>query len=587
MLVLTGMLAVSCNEKLKIEEIVAHFDPSEMPEQIEQGLASLRSDTLHTHYFDTLTVYYSKNDFKPLWMNELQDSAFRDAIQKISDSCVYEGLKREHYQADKLIALLKQAQKQKLPEMYQTLALADLYLSNFMVAMWHDKVLGRTDPREVLGMKYTLPFPSHPEFRLLDVLHKDSGLFRLRHYRPAHPDFEKLRLLLKAAYGATEGRETMIDTAGIRKLKPGDSTLIAGQIANRLVELGLAPDSIIPMYALEKIYTRHLSEFVKAFQRSSNLSDDGIIGKSTLKILNASRNDKIDEIRANIERIRWFGTEPTKPYVMVNIPEFMLYMHWPDSVKSMPVCVGQGKERYYDQKLKKYVVSKSYIDKPMNHETPQIYSNIDYVILNPTWTVPSSIVGREMYAHIVRDPGYLHRNNFQVLKNGVVVNPYSINWRRLKPGNIPYTIRQNAGDDNSLGKIKFTFKNPFDVYLHDTPLKSKFKLNNRAVSHGCVRVENPVDLTGFVLQQNTRITYDDVLIMMGMSPVDTARARKWREDSTSYKKVVKKTHPVRVEQKMTVFFDYKTIVFDASGIPRFIFDVYDKNRQIVDAMNRP
>jgi hypothetical protein len=137
----------------------------------------------------------------------------------------------------------------------------------------------------------------------------------------------------------------------------------------------------------------------------------------------------------------------------------------------------------------------------------QRYSNIDYVILNPTWTVPSSIVGREMYNLIVKNPNYLTKNNYQVLKNGEVINPNSINWRKYSPGNIPFTIRQNAGDDNSLGKIKFTFKNPFDVYLHDTPLKNKFKLNNRAVSHGCVRVQSPVDLTGFVLQQNTKTVF--------------------------------------------------------------------------------
>jgi L,D-transpeptidase YcbB len=271
----------------------------------------------------------------------------------------------------------------------------------------------------------------------------------------------------------------------------------------------------------------------------------------------------------------------------VNLPEFVLYMYYPDSVKTMSVCIGKGKERYYDQKTKRYLVSKSYLDKPLNHETPQVFSNIDHVILNPTWTVPSSIVGREMYNLIVKNPGYLAKNNFQVLKNGEVINPYSINWRKLSPGNIPYTIRQNSGDDNSLGKIKFTFKNPFDVYLHDTPLKSKFKLNNRAVSHGCVRVQDPVALTGFVLQANLKMTYDDVLIKMGLPPRDTARARQWQEDTTSYKLVVKKTYPVRLENKMTVFFDYRTIVFDEFDKPRFIFDVYDKNTLITEAMDKP
>ncbi len=577
---------ISCKKKTKIEKQDEAFDVGELPVFIESALKQWKKDTFHTHYFDTLSDYYIENEFKPLWLEELQDKQFMAKMQMLSDSAVLEGLRPEHYMLDTVLALLKKSQKEKAPQIYPSLAKADIFLSNFLLSLWHDKVLGRSNPKVVLGMKYTLPFPNHPEFKLMDVLRKDSGVYKLTHYQPSHPDFIRLKKLLKEAYGATGGSETFIDTAGIRKLKPGDSTWIVKLLSVRLVELGLAPDSILSVYENEIVYKKQLAKYVKEFQRVSNLTDDGIIGKSTLKLLNTSRNDKIDEIRANIERVKWFGIEPPKPYVKVNIPEFMVYLYYPDSVKTLLVCVGQGKERRFDQKLQKYVVSKSYMDKPMNHETPQVYSNIDYVILNPTWTVPSSIVGREMYNHIVRDPGYLARNNYQVLKNGEVINPYTINWKKLSPGNIPYTIRQNAGDDNSLGKIKFTFRNPFDVYMHDTPLKNKFKLNNRAVSHGCVRVQSPVDLTGFVLQQNERNTYDDVLIMMGLPPTDTARARKWSEDTTSYKKIVTNTHPIRVENKMTVFFDYKTIVFDEFDTPRFIFDVYDKNSLIIAAINK-
>jgi hypothetical protein len=192
-----------------------------------------------------------------------------------------------------------------------------------------------------------------------------------------------------------------------------------------------------------------------------------------------------------------------------------------------------------------------------------------------------------MYAHILKDPGYLNRNNYQVFKDGVPVNPYSINWRKLSPGNIPYTIRQNAGDDNSLGKIKFTFKNPFDVYLHDTPLKNKFKQNNRAVSHGCVRVQSPVDLTGFVLQANVKKSYDDVLKMMGIAPKDKARSRLWEADSSKYRKIVKTTKYIKIENPLIVFFDYRTIVFDEFQAPRYVFDVYDKNSLIIEAINKP
>ena len=557
-------------------------------DNIRKQIAVLKADTTYTHYFDTLSHVYAGREFRPFWFDHLREASFESRLKILADSIVFDGLKPEHYHFDTIFGMLRSL-KEKRPgrDINLTMALIDLQLSNTLVTLWHDKVMGRTDPRQVLGAKYTLPYPNHPEFNLFAVLRSPENIDTVARYQPSHRDYAKLKRLLAEAFGKTSGSETMIDTSGIRKLKPGDTSGIVPKLATRLVELGLAPDTFITLYADSMVYTRQLAAIITGVQRTSNLTDDGIIGKSTLKLLNASHNDRIDEIKSNMERIRWFGIEPAKPYVRVNLPEFMLYMYYPDSVRSMQVCIGKGKERYYDQKTKKYKVSKNYLDKPLNHETPQVFSNIDYVILNPTWTVPSSIVGREMYNLIVRNPGYLVQNNFQVFKDGKVVNPYSINWRKLSPGNIPYTIRQNSGDDNSLGKIKFTFKNPFDVYLHDTPLKSKFRLSNRAVSHGCVRVQDPVALTGFVLSQNTRVTYDDVLIKMGLPPADTARARKWREDTTSYKLVVKKTYPVKLEQKMTVFFDYRTIVFDEFDRPRFIFDVYDKNSLITEALNQP
>lgn len=589
LIIIIAISFVACKDKVKVPVLGENFDPEMVPTAIESELKVLSKDTSFLNYFDTLSVYYQQRDYLPKWLDRIKDEAFISEIRLLADSIVYEGLNPSHYMVDSIKKyanlIIKSDSLHLSKDIYKQCAKVELYLSNCLLGLWHDRVLGRSNPKTVLGMKYTLPYPNHPGFELMSVLNSDSGLYKLSHYYPHHQDYWKLKGLLYEAYSVTEGSETFIDTVGIRKIKPGDTTGIVPLLAKRLVELGYMTDTLLWAYENDSVYSKALAGKVMAFQKTSNLTDDGIIGKSTLKILNASRNDKIDEIRANIERCRWMGIEPGKPYVRVNIPEFMLYMYYPDSVKTLVVCVGKGKERYYDEKSRKYVVSKNYLDKPMNHETPQVYSNIDYVILNPTWTVPSSIVGREMYNLIVKNPSYLTKNNYQVLKNGEVINPHSINWRKYSPGNIPFTIRQNAGDDNSLGRIKFTFKNPFDVYLHDTPLKNKFKLNNRAVSHGCVRVQSPVDLTGFVLQQNVKNTYDDVLVMMGMAPTDTARARKWREDTTSYKKVVKKTYPIRVENKMPVFFDYRTIIFDETGKARFLFDVYDKNRLIIEALN--
>ncbi|MDI1234262.1 MAG: L,D-transpeptidase family protein [bacterium] len=585
----------SSDKKTNNPTVYADFDPEKLTAAMHQVIDSLKMDTTRTHYYDTLSVFYSSRNYEYIWLKKAKDSMFQVGVFNMWDSVPFEGLKTAHYDCAELKMRMEKLKKIKEVHLYYELAILEIKLSNSMLLLWHDKVLGRTNPQEVLGAKYTLPYPNKA-LNLFAVLNVDSVLPKVSHYYPAHPDYWKLKKLLAQRFGETEGSETFIDTVGIRKVKPGDTTYIAPMLARRLVELGMAPDSLIHSTDSSFVYKKTTAIYVKEFQRISNVTDDGIIGKSTLKLLNASKNDKLNEIRANIERIRWFSDAPPKPYVMVNIPEFMLYLVYTDSLMAIykdsllpvKVCIGQGKEKYFEQRLLRYTKTGRYSDKPQNHETPQIYSTIDYVILNPTWTVPSSIVGREMYSKIVRDPGYLIRNGYQVFDKNVPVNPYNINWRSYSPGNIPYTIRQDAGDDNSLGKIKFTFKNPFSVYLHDTPLKSKFKLNNRAVSHGCVRVENPIDLAGFILQNNQKLNYDDMLIKVGRAPVnDTARARKWREDTTSYKKIVKGTYPIRLENKMVVFFDYKTIVFNEAGQPRFIYDVYDKNKLIVEALDKP
>lgn len=570
--------------KVKIQGNEREIDEDSLKNCIQIYLLKFSKDSTHQHYFDTLTSHYQTRDYAPIWLNIYKDENSLQPIYNLFDSALYEGLKPEHYHKSTIQTLIKKISSNKSDSIHQYLALFDIYVSDALLSVWHDKVMGRTNPKIVLGSKYTLPYPCHPDFNLMKVLNPENGISTILNYHSSHKDYWNLKTLLAKEYSKTKGTETFIDTIGIRKIKPGDTTNIAPLITRRLVELGIAPDSLLN--ETNTVYSKKIAKYIVKIQEQANLTNDGIIGKTTLKILNTSNNDKINEIRANLERIRWFATEPPKPYVMVNLPEFMLYTVYNDSVKSMIVCIGKGKERYYDLKSKKYLETKKYLDKPQNNETPQVYSNIDYVVLNPTWTVPSSIVGREMYSRIVANPSYLNKNGYQVFSNGKVIDPYSIDWKKYSPGNIPFTIRQNAGDDNSLGKIKFTFKNPFDVYLHDTPLKSKFKLSNRAVSHGCVRVSNPTELTGFILQQNTKITYDDVRIKMGLAPIDTAKARKWREDTTSYKKVVKGTYPIKLENKMTVFFDYKTIVFDEFGNARYVFDVYDKNRLIVEAMDK-
>jgi murein L,D-transpeptidase YcbB/YkuD len=197
----------------------------------------------------------------------------------------------------------------------------------------------------------------------------------------------------------------------------------------------------------------------------------------------------------NMERLRWKNKPTEQKYVIVNIPDFKLdVMEGGKSVLNMKVCVGQGRNMDAHASLISYVDSDRY-DKPFPRETPQLSSVIHSVEVNPTWNIPRSIATKEIIIEAAEDPYYLSNKNIDVYKDGIKIeDPESIDWSTVTADNLQYDFKQRPGEDNSLGKIKFLFKNRSSVYLHDTPAKSAFRKAMRAVSHGCVRLGDPQGL---------------------------------------------------------------------------------------------
>ena len=197
----------------------------------------------------------------------------------------------------------------------------------------------------------------------------------------------------------------------------------------------------------------------------------------------------------NLERMRWQNKPSGDKYVLVNIPDFTLdVMEKGKSALKMKVCVGQGRNKDYADKLVEYDESGVKKDRPFNRETPQLNSLIHSVQVNPVWNIPQSIASNEISKYAAADPYYLSNNNIDVYQDGKIVDdPETIDWSEDGAAK-KYSFKQRPGDDNSLGKIKFLFNNQSSVYLHDTPAKNAFNLQVRAVSHGCVRVEEPMKL---------------------------------------------------------------------------------------------
>ncbi|MEZ4903685.1 MAG: L,D-transpeptidase family protein [Spirosomataceae bacterium] len=227
------------------------------------------------------------------------------------------------------------------------------------------------------------------------------------------------------------------------------------------------------------VFTASLEVAVRQFQKRMGLPETGKIDANTAQEINQPVSVRIKQIMLNMERLRWVPAEMEQDMLLVNIPEFKLHVF--EQGKQLWLCnVVVGKE-----------ATKTSIFK----------GNLSNVVLNPYWVVTNNIINNEILPRLKRNPGYLARNNMEVVSGGKVLNPYSINWNAYKK-NAPFTIRQKPGKSNSLGKVKFLFPNSYSIYLHDTPSKSLFGESRRAFSHGCIRVAEPEKLALHVLKNN-------------------------------------------------------------------------------------
>ncbi len=235
-------------------------------------------------------------------------------------------------------------------------------------------------------------------------------------------------------------------------------------------------------------------------------------------------------MKVNLERLRWqLPKNEDEEMVVVNIPDFSLtWFDKTDTLAFMKVCVGGRRERAYEEKIKRYLKSGSLDDKPKNHETPLLVSRINSIQANPIWNIPVSIAQSEIYYQALKDPYYLSNSNIKVYRKGVEIGePDTIQWSKYPRNKLPYQFKQGSGEGNALGKFKFIFNNGSSIYLHDTNNKYGFKLRNRAISHGCVRIEKPLEFAELLVRNKSQ--YDLLRMEVDLPPLDTNKMPLFRK----------------------------------------------------------
>jgi murein L,D-transpeptidase YcbB/YkuD len=270
-------------------------------------------------------------------------------------------------------------------------------------------------------------------------------------------------------------------------------------------------------------------------------------------------------LEVNLERLRWKNKPAENEYVYVNVPDFRLdVIDSGKSILSMKVCVGEGRNKKYLNTLENYNDTCK-VDNPFSHETPLLSSVIHSVQVNPIWNIPRSIATKEIIVEAAKDPYYLSNKNINVYKNDKLIkDPETIDWSKVTKQNSEYEFKQQPGEDNSLGKIKFLFENRSSVYLHDTPSKEPFNWSMRAVSHGCVRLEKPLELAHTLFRDTTR--YNMI-------------AKDMQEDDPT-------PEDIGLRPRVPVYITYVTCWNDKNGIMQFRKDVYGLDIVLYDHLKK-
>jgi murein L,D-transpeptidase YcbB/YkuD len=417
----------------------------------------------------------------------------------------------------------------------EAVAAAEVKLSAAAIAYARTAAGGRIAPSRLGPNVDEHPWRPAPEEVLAKLAGPGDVAALLDSYNPQEPAFQALRRKLAALrQNAAAAPDLPIIPAGAI-LRPGMTDVRVALLRTRLGMADLASDDD------PDLYDDVLAEAVQRFQERQGLAGDSMVGRNTVAALNAGAHpaNPIPVILANMERWRWLPRARGQTQVVVNVPEFM-------------VRVFRDGKVVHEAKI---------VDGRPTNQTPIFSDNIQFMVVNPYWHVPKSIAAKEVVPHLMRDPSYLDRQDMQVLYHGHPVDPASVPWGNVNPAE--FEFRQNPGDENALGHIKFLFPNRYSVYLHDTPEKRLFARPMRAYSHGCMRVQDPFAFAAALLE-GTDIQVARIKAMVGGS-------EKW----------------VRLPKKIPIDIVYFTASVDGDGNLVMRPDIYGYDRLTEAALGLP
>jgi len=489
-----------------------------------------------------LKQLYSRLFFVPVWIDENSVSSFsRELFSQITQDTTLDKMSKLYQDA---IQLEQKAQ--------------DIYGSN-----------GTLYQKVDLEFKISQLYKGYADYALYGSI--NWGAFQDRLYNlkaegieagwvTYRPKFGPLSLIETAAlsgslselfsqsvpkeYHYKELQESLITYLGMEKnggwpivpikgvLKPGESNELVPLLRKRL---RISGDYGSCSSKEDNKYDSCLKEAIVHFQKRHGLEDEGVIGPNTIAALNVPIEKRIEQIRLNLDRIKWLNERDSKRHIIINIPAFTLFFDEDRALRlQMKVITGTRK-----------------------NPTPVFSNIVRTIVLNPQWNVPKSIIQKEMIPKIFRDPNAMKKEKIEIYtgwgEDAHKVSAGSVNWGKYRYSKtVPYRFAQTPGYHNALGKVKFLFPNQFSVYMHDTPTKNLFQQNVRAFSHGCIRLSKPIELL------ETFSTFND--------NVDFQKAEERLKGTQK--------EFLNLTEKVPVDVVYLTAYVDYDGVLQFRNDVY-------------
>lgn len=423
------------------------------------------------------------------------------------------------------------------------LARFDVAVSASLMRYISDLHIGRINPRnlrfelDIESKKYYLPK------MLTQIKDAPAPAVMLSQIEPPYEEYRRLQRAL-ATY-----RQLAADAAheaplpDTKTIQPGEAYAAAPQLARMLRRVGDLPAAaqIDPKHL---VYGGPLVAAMKQFQSRHGLTPDGVISVKTFKQLNTPLSVRVKQIQWALERWRWAPMEFDAPPIIVNIPEFVL--------------------RAWNEKGETQLAMRVVVGKAYSHQTPVFAAAMQYVVLRPYWSVPSSIQAKELIPKIAASPGYLARNGYElVTPDGQAVETDHVDADTLaKLRSFALQVRQKPGANNALGLIKFIFPNQNNVYFHSTPSQELFSKTRRDFSHGCIRLEDPVALAQWVLRDQPQWT--------------AAEIRKHMKDGDPTQ--------INLPKPIPIMIIYSTASVGDNGEVRFFEDIYGHDETLENAL---